>query len=91
MRSNTLKIFTTILVMISSLNLKADGEFCGIKNTAFKQGEVVMMRVFYTTLGMYIGAGDASFTTTVEKLMGEPAYHCVGEGKSFSFFDNFLK
>lgn len=91
MRSNTLKIFTTILVMISSLNLKADGEFCGIKNTAFKQGEVVMMKVFYTTLGMYVGAGEATFTTTLEKYNGRQAYHCVGEGRSYSFFDNFFK
>lgn len=49
------------------------------------------MKVYYTTLGMYIAAGDATFTVTLEKFNGRPAYHCVGVGKSFSFFDNFFK
>jgi hypothetical protein len=42
-------------------------------------------------MGMFIGAGDASFTTTLEKYNGKPVFHCVGEGKTFSFFDNFFK
>src|SRR5690606_8719904 len=39
----------------------------------------------------YIGAGEATFTTNLERFNGKPAYHCVGEGKSYSFFDNFFK
>jgi hypothetical protein len=65
--------------------------FCGIKNTAFKDGEVITMKVFYNSLGMYLGAGEATFTTSLERFNGKPVYHCVGEGKSFSFFDNFFK
>ena len=49
------------------------------------------MKVYYTTLGMYVGAGEASFTTTLEKFNGKTVYHCVGDGKSYSFFDNFFK
>jgi hypothetical protein len=40
---------------------------------------------------MYIGAGEASFTTSLERFNGKTVYHCVGEGKSYSFFDNFFK
>lgn len=69
----------------------AQNEFCGIRNTAFKAGEVVTMRVFYSTLGAYIGAGEATFTTRLERFNGKPVYHLVGEGKSYSFFDNFFK
>ncbi len=65
-------------------------DFCGIKNTAFKAGEVVNMTVYYT-LGAYIAAGEATFTTTLERYNGRPAYHFVGEGKSYPFFDNFFK
>jgi hypothetical protein len=65
--------------------------FCGITNTAFKEGEVITMKVFYNSLGMYIGAGEASFTTSLERFNGKTVYHCVGEGKSYSFFDNFFK
>lgn len=65
-------------------------DFCGIKNTAFKAGEVVTMTVYYT-LGAYIAAGEATFSTTLERFNGKPAYHFVGEGKTYSFFDNFFK
>jgi hypothetical protein len=66
-------------------------ETCGIKNTAFKDGETVTMKIFYSAAGAYIGAGEAVFTTTLDKYNGKPVYHCVGEGKSYSFFDKFFK
>jgi Protein of unknown function (DUF3108) len=64
---------------------------CGIKNYAFQDGEVVTMKVFYSALGAYIGAGEATFSTNVERYNGKAVYHCVGEGKSYSFFDGFFK
>ncbi|MFZ4059003.1 MAG: DUF3108 domain-containing protein [Ferruginibacter sp.] len=66
-------------------------DFCGIKNTSFIPGESVTMKVFYNTLGMYIGAGEATFTTSLERFNGKAVYHCVGDGKTYSFFDNFFK
>ena len=66
-------------------------DFCGVRNTAFKNGEVVTMKVFYSALGAYVGAGEATFTTKIERFNGRPAYHFIGEGKSYSFFDNFFK
>ncbi len=33
------------------------------------------MKVFYSTLGAYIGAGEAIFTTTLESFNGKPVYH----------------
>ncbi|HEY5367855.1 MAG TPA: DUF3108 domain-containing protein [Hanamia sp.] len=64
---------------------------CGIHNTAFKDGEEIKMEIYYTTLGMYVGAGEAKFTTSIERFNGVPVYHCVGSGKTYSFFDNFFK
>ena len=69
---------------------KNNEDFCGIKNTSFQSGEVVTMTVFYNALGTYIGAGDATFTNTLERLNGKPVYHIVGTGSTYSFFDNFL-
>ena len=48
------------------------------------------MKVFYSTLGMYVGAGEAVFSaswngSTVNRLPP------VGDGKTYSFFDNFFK
>lgn len=67
------------------------GEFCGVRNTAFKDGEEVTMVVYYNTLGVYVGAGEAKFTTNIEKFNGVPVYHCIGTGNTYSFFDNFYK
>ena len=65
-------------------------DFCGIKNRAFKDGETVVMKVYYKLIG-YTAAGEATFTTRLERYNGRPAYHFIGEGKTYSFFDNFFK
>ena len=64
---------------------------CTIKNNAFKADEEVRMKVFYSTLGMYIGAGEATFTTSLERFNGKQVYHLIGEGKTYPTFDNFFK
>jgi hypothetical protein len=80
-----------LLLALCSFKVKPTDDFCGIKNTAFQAGETVTFKVFYNTLGMYIGAGEANFTTTLERFDGKVTYHCVGDGKSYPFFDNFFK
>jgi len=85
------KCITTLIIILTAFSLKAGDEFCGTKNTAFNPGEIVSMKVYYTTLGMYIAAGETTFSVTLEKFNGRAAYHCVGVGKSYSFFDNFFK
>ncbi len=86
-----LKSLTTVLILLTAFSLKAGDEFCGIKNTAFLPGELVTMKVYYNTMGMYIAAGEATFSIALEKFNGKQTYHCIGEGKSYSFFDNFYK
>ena len=84
----------SLILLLSAFGLPHEtppDDFCGIKNTAFQPGEHITMKVFYNTLGMYVGAGEASFTTSLERFNGKTAYHCVGIGKSYSFFDNFFK
>ena len=85
------KIMATFFIILIAFSLKGGDEFCGIKNTTFIPGEYITMKVYYTTLGMYIAAGEASFSVDLEKFNGRSAYHCVGVGKSYSFFDNFFK
>ena len=48
------------------------------------------MKVFYNAVGAYIGAGEATFTSSLERYNGKPVYHMVGEGKTYPFFDNFF-
>ena len=81
-----------IIVLFTAFSPSQNADvFCGIKNTAFKTGESITLKVFYNAAGMYIGAGEATFTTNIERYNGKTAYHCVGEGKSYPFFDNFFK
>jgi len=87
-------IIKTFFVLFSLSAFGQEGvgsDFCGIKNTAFHAGEIVTMKVFYNALGVYVGAGEAVFTTSLERFNGKAAYHCVGEGKNYSVFDNFFK
>lgn len=86
-----LKASLLLLILTSFTPAETGDDFCGIKNTAFHAGETVTMRVFYNAAGVYIGAGEATFTTTLERFNGKTTYHCVGDGKTFSFFDNFFK
>ncbi len=89
MKSAKYLLLPVALLFVSQVPAQSD--FCGISNTAFKAGEVVTMKVYYNALGAYIGAGEATFTTRLERYNGKPVYHFIGEGKSYSFFDNFFK
>jgi hypothetical protein len=85
------KLGAFLLLFLSTNSTSPTDDFCGMKNTAFQDGEVVTMKVYYSTLGMYVGAGEANFSTSIERFNGKPVYHCIGDGKSYSFFDNFFK
>ena len=86
--------FKIVLLVMGFCSLSFTSKFndaCTLKNNAFKADEEVRMKVFYSTLGMYVGAGEAVFTSSLERYNGKPVYHFVGTGTTYSFFDNFLK
>ena len=90
----TLKILLLVMVLTSftmPASLHDDTVFCGIRNKAFQAGESVTMKVFYSAAGVYISAGEAVFTTSLERFNGKTTYHCTGEGKTYAFFDKFFK
>lgn len=78
-------------ILISHLSFAQVNDFCGIRNTSFKAGEQITLKVFYALAGAHIGAGEATFTTTLTQLQNKPVYHIVGEGKTYSFYDSFFK
>jgi hypothetical protein len=84
------KIVSSLMGLFPFL-LNAGDDFCGIKNTSFQGGETTTFKVYYTLAGAYIGAGEASFTVGLEKQNNKPVYHITGEGKTYSFYDNFFK
>ncbi|HXB94321.1 MAG TPA: DUF3108 domain-containing protein [Puia sp.] len=68
-------------------------EFCGgIRNTAFKAGESLTYKVYYTVAGLHVAAaGEATFNTGLERFQGKDCYHVVAEGKSYPFYDKFYR
>src|SRR3954470_1773981 len=84
------KALFSLLVFLRCLVLNAGDEFCGIHNTAFQAGETSTYTVYYT-LGVFIAAGEASFTINRENLNNKPVYHITGEGKTYSFYDSFFR
>jgi hypothetical protein len=80
-----------LLLTVLSFPLKAGDEFCGIRNTAFNAGESLTYKVLYKLANVYVGAGEAVFTNTLERFNGKDVYHVVGEGKSYSFYDKFYR
>ncbi len=65
--------------------------FCGIKNTAFSSGEQIQFQIFYSVVGAYILAGDATFTCVQEKMNNKAVYHIEGVGNSNSKYDFIFK
>jgi len=84
--------FGVLLLPHFSVPLQADGDFCGgVRNTAFQAGETLKYKVSYSLARVNVGAGEASFTTTLEKFNGKDVYHIIGDGKTYGFYDKFFK
>lgn len=90
-----IKIIGVSVVALMAFSTKADTPFqdnsCSIRNTAFKAGEKVTLTVYYAVAGVYVNAGTATFTNTLETLNNKPVYHIVGEGRTNSSYDWIYK
>jgi hypothetical protein len=84
-------VFFFILTTLSFGRLSAGDDFCGVRNSAFKAGENITFTVFYSVAGIYVNAGTANFTTSVEMLNNHPTYHVIGTGTSNSSYDWIFK
>ncbi|UYQ93279.1 DUF3108 domain-containing protein [Chitinophaga horti] len=69
----------------------AQSDFCGAANTSFKAGESITFKVYYNLGKMFVGAGEATFSTSLEKYAGHDVYHVVGDGKTFRTYDWIFK
>lgn len=71
--------------------LAQNNVFCGISNNAFEPGERLVYKVYYNISFAYIGAGEVTFTTALEKLNNKPVFHVVGNGRTYSSYDWIFK
>ena len=66
----------------SPLSERSYADLCGIDNRSFKVGEQITFTVYYSVVGAYINAGNATFNSTLETFNNRPVYHITGEGKN---------
>ena len=85
------KILLFLLLSFASVTLTAGDDFCSVRNHAFTAGEMLMYNIFYSVAGIYVNAGTATFTNTLEHLSNKPVYHVVGTGTSNSSYDWIFK
>ncbi len=86
------KMFLTTLGFCLILTkLSAGDDFCSIRNSAFQAGERIDFNIYYSVIGLYVNAGNASFTTTLEKMNNKNVYHVVGDGSSNNSYDWIFK
>lgn len=79
------------LLIFAAIRLSAGTDFCGISNTCFMDGEKIDFKVFYNVIGLYVDAGDASFTVERTRLNNKPVYHLTGLGNSNPRYDWIFK
>jgi hypothetical protein len=76
------------LLILGGLATQANTESaCYAKNNAFRTGEKVVFHVYYTLAGIWVHAGNVSFTATLTKLNNKPVYHLVGDGSTLPGYD----
>ncbi len=85
------RIIAIVALLLISIALYAQNDFCGIKNTSFKEGERLVFKVYYNMGAIWVGAGYATFNTTLEDLNGRKVYHVVGDGKTMKSYEWFYK
>lgn len=66
-------------------------DICGARNGTTQHNETVLYDVFYTAMGVYIKAGEASIVNKVERLNGKPVFHITAEGKTTDKYDWIFK
>lgn len=80
-----------VCFLIISTGLSAGDDFCGLKNSAFHQGESIRYNVYYSVIGLYVNAGTANFSVALDKMNNKPAYHVTGIGSSNTSYDWIFK
>lgn len=64
---------------------------CNIKNTTTKSGEKLVYKVYYTLAGIYIAAGEATFSNVLETFSQKKVFHVTGEGHTYKSYDWFYR
>ena len=73
------------------MQLNAQTNFCGIKNSTTQNGEEITYTIFYSLAGAHVNAGTTTFSNKMEKFNGRTVYHVLGVGGSNAKYDWIYK
>ena len=85
------QFFLTSILVCSSIIASAQIDFCNTQNNVVKAGEKLNFKVYYNLSALWVGAGEANFTTYATTYKEKPAFHIVGDGRTYSSYDWIFK
>ncbi|MEQ9188687.1 MAG: DUF3108 domain-containing protein [Cryomorphaceae bacterium] len=74
-----------------SLAILCSGLKAFSQNHPFQAGESLTYTIYYYLMGVWVGAGDVTFSVHEDKFLGKECYRFSGYGKTFSRYDWFYK
>lgn len=81
-----ISLILTLLFLLGSSRANTESS-CTMRNMAFKAGERLTYHVYYTLAGIWVHAGNVTFTANLESLNGKPVYHIIGDGATLPGYD----
>lgn len=85
------KISFILLLLLQLIAVEANVDSCRLRNKAFSANEKVTFYVFYTLAGIWVHAGNVTFTVASETLNNKPVYHITGDGATNPSYDWIYK
>lgn len=79
-----------LLLFLLPVTLHAE-DFCGLRNTAYKSGEILRYKVYYNMGYLWAGAGEVIFSVKDEKMNGRTVHHVVSQGATYKSYDWFYR
>ena len=84
--------FLFLIFFLFQKNILAQNfQNCNIKNTTTKNGEKLVYKVYYTLAGIYVAAGEATFSNVLEIYNQKKVFHVTGEGHTYKSYDWFYR
>lgn len=86
-----MRIANFCVCFLFAVQLHAQTNFCGIKNSTTQNGEEITYTIYYALAGAHVNAGSTTFANKVEKFNGRTVYHVTGVGGSNVKYDWIYK
>jgi hypothetical protein len=86
-----MRIANFCVCFLFAVQLNAQTNFCGIKNSTTQNGEEITYSIYYALAGAHVNAGSTTFANNIEKFNGRTVYHVTGIGGSNVKYDWIYK